>query len=190
METHDSAAVLILTGPSGAGKTTIARALISNSPHPAVLLHADQFWRFIEQGLMTPHLPEARAQNATVISAIAAAANAYASGGYFVVIDGVIGPWHLDPVRAAVTAPLHYLVLRPDIGETLIRATLRGNVGLTGDGLPASAIRHLHARFADLGPLETHIIDSTGSSASETLMAVRQRLAAGSALLTPMHKPS
>ena len=80
MEGQNNAAVLIVTGPSGAGKTTIARALIKKLSGPVVLLHADYFWQFIERGLMTPHLLEARAQNATAIAAAAAAANAYALG--------------------------------------------------------------------------------------------------------------
>jgi adenylylsulfate kinase-like enzyme len=76
MEGQNNAAILIVTGPSGAGKTTIACALIEKLPDPEVLLHADYFWLFIERGLVTPHRTEARAQNATVIAAAAAATNA------------------------------------------------------------------------------------------------------------------
>lgn len=40
-----------------------------------------------------------------------------AAGGYRVVCDGIVGPWFLEPFRAAAAGAdlsLHYVVLRPD----------------------------------------------------------------------------
>ncbi len=54
-------------------------------------------------------------RNQVVVDALAAAARAYARGGYFVVLDGIIGSWFLERVRIAMDVPLHYVVLRPDI---------------------------------------------------------------------------
>lgn len=159
--------------------TTIARALASGWQCPAVHLHADDFWRFIRHGLLAPHSPGARAQNSVVMDAVAAAASAYARGGYFVVVDGVIGPWYLERFCAAANGPPHYLVLRPDIHTTLARASGRGGGGLTSEGLTEDAIRHLHMRFADLGNLESHAIDTTGRMMQETLTWLREILKAG-----------
>ncbi len=175
--------VLILTGPSGAGKTTIAQALTLGCQCPAVHLHADDFWRFIRHGLLAPHSPAARAQNSVVIDAVAAAASIYARGGYLVVVDGVIGPWYLERFRASINGPLHYVVLRPDIQTTLARASGRGGRGLTSEGLIEDAIRHLHMRFADLGSLECHAIDTTGQMMEETLKRVQEILKAGASRL-------
>jgi chloramphenicol 3-O-phosphotransferase len=174
VETMSTGNILILTGPSGAGKTTIARALASGRRCSAVHLHADDFWRFISRGLLAPHSPDARAQNSVVMDAVAAAASAYARGGYLVVVDGVIGPWYLGHFRAVVKGPLHYLVLRPDIHTTLARASGRGAGGLT-----ENAIRHLHTRFADLGDLESHAMDTTEQTMEETLRLIREALKTG-----------
>ena len=88
--------ILILTGPPGAGKTTAARSLVDVSDGPAVHLHCNDFWHFIKKGAIPPYLPESHKQNGVVMAVIAQAANGYARGGYFVAVDGIIGPWFLD----------------------------------------------------------------------------------------------
>lgn len=48
---------------------------------------------------------------------IAQAAGGYAQGGYFVVVDGIVGPWFIHPFRG-LGLPLHYIVLRPALDGT------------------------------------------------------------------------
>src|SRR5579862_5202856 len=97
--------VLILTGPPGVGKSTIAHALATSCRVPAAHLHADDFWHFIKSGWIAPYLPAADTQNRIVINAVSAAAHACAAGGFFVVVDGIVGPWFLQCVRAAIRVP-------------------------------------------------------------------------------------
>jgi adenylylsulfate kinase-like enzyme len=99
--------VLILTGPPGSGKTTTAQAFTRKLGTPKVHLHADDFRHFIKNGAVAPYLPEAHAQNIVVADILARAAEGYAKGGYFVVVDGIIGPWFLELFKA-LAVPLHY----------------------------------------------------------------------------------
>ncbi|HEV7275669.1 MAG TPA: AAA family ATPase [Devosiaceae bacterium] len=166
--------VAILTGPPGAGKTTTARTLVPLVGGPGVHLHSDDFWRYIRSGAILPWLPAARDQNAVVIDVIAGAAGTYARGGYFVVLDGIIGPWFLMPFRR-LGVPLHYIVLRPPLGEAIDRCRRRG-----GDELDdPDPIAALHRQFSDLGELESHVIDTAGESAEGTLAAVEAAFRSG-----------
>ena len=163
--------ILILTGPPGSGKTTTAAALASSSDVAAVHLHADNFWRSIKSGFIPPYLPEAHAQNTTVMDVVAGTADAYARGNFFVVVDGIIGPWFLAPFRA-LAAPLHYVVLRPSLDDAIARCRQRGGDTLTDPG----AITGLHRQFGSLGELERHVIETAGQSRADTQAAVQAAL--------------
>ena len=171
-------AVLILTGPPGAGKSTVADMLARDWPAPSVHLHTDDFYdRYIKSGYVLPWLPESQKQNETVTSAIAAAAFAYAAGGYFTVIDGIVGPWFLEPYRAAAkNIPLHYAVLRPASADvTFARVQQRGTHGLKAEG----PVRELHRQFAELGAFERHAFDTTGQTPEQTVALLKQKLESG-----------
>jgi cytidylate kinase len=166
--------VTLLTGPPGAGKTTVAALVATDAARPTVHVTTDQFYRAIRTGFVAPYLPESERQNEVVVGAIVAAVGAYARGGYDVVVDGVIGPWFLPPFRAAF-AELTYVVLRPDLATTLERARGRG-----ADELKDSdAITGLYGAFADLGELEKHVIDSSRMDAEQAAGAVRTAVASG-----------
>jgi predicted kinase len=163
-------AILVLTGPPGAGKSTIARMLAAEGPGLRVWLHADDFWAAIGSGAIEPWRPEAHGQNTVVMSAVASAAGAFAAGGYLVVVDGIVGPWFLEPFQRLGT-PLSYVVLRPSAAVALARARARA------DGLAASGpIVDLHRQFASLGDLERCAIDTTLQTPPETMNAVRRAL--------------
>jgi broad-specificity NMP kinase len=166
--------ILILTGSPGAGKSTAARSLVAASVAPAVHLHSDDFWHFIKKGAIPPYLPESRRQNEVVMVVLAKAAEGYAEGGYFVVVDGIVGPWFIHPFRR-LKQPLHYIVLRPALEAAIERCRLRGGDTLT-DPEPISA---LHEQFSTLDEFENHVIETVGHSPEETLAAVHAGLVSG-----------
>jgi len=185
--THDSTSehgsLIVLTGPPGAGKTTIA-AMLAQRYTPSVHLHADDFWHFIRSGAIPPYLPHAHQQNRVVITALARVAATYTAGGYHVIVDGIIGPWFIEPFCAAADlAPeqIHYLVLRPDEATTLHRAIHRGSDALTA----TEPVQGMYAQFVDLGPYERHVIDSTTLDPAATAERIQQALAERQFILAP-----
>ncbi|HWD53420.1 MAG TPA: AAA family ATPase, partial [Acidimicrobiales bacterium] len=57
--------LLLITGPPGAGKSTVSRAIAEASPK-SVFVEGDAFFRFLARGSMAPWLPAANQQNQTV----------------------------------------------------------------------------------------------------------------------------
>src|SRR5688500_16200013 len=107
--------LLVVTGPPGAGKSTVARLIADQHPR-CVLIEGDAFFDFLRTGAIDPWLVEAHTQNTTVTEAAASAAGRYTLGGFISIYDGIVGPWFL-PTFAAATALDHldYVVLLPPI---------------------------------------------------------------------------
>jgi len=95
--------VLVLTGPPGAGKSTVARALTAQLDQ-AVLVRGDDVLGCVVSGFVDPWLPDAHTQNRAALAATAATAREYAISGYPVVVDTVLGHWHLCVPHGARSA--------------------------------------------------------------------------------------
>jgi predicted kinase len=169
--------VLIVTGPPGSGKTTVA-SVVADHFDPSVDFESDWFWRILRRGAIEPWLPESHRQNRTVLRSMAAAAVTLAQGGYHVVLNGIIGPWQLDLFLEAFTAAgteAHYTVLRPSLEITLERATSRSAPDLV-DEVP---IRSLWEQFSQLGPYERHALDNSALDVDATVTEVLDRYRSG-----------
>jgi chloramphenicol 3-O-phosphotransferase len=150
--------IILLSGPVGAGKTTVARELVASATDPVVYIEGDTFWAFIAKSKSV----KSRHKNFKMImTAMVAAALPYALYGYEVILDFSIPPWFLDTVRKVVKAriPLDYVVLRPDEKVCAARAAARTEGRITN-------YKPYKELYADFDEVQRHIIyDNTGEAA-------------------------
>ena len=137
------ASLLVITGPPGAGKSTVA-SLVAAHHDRSVLVEGDAFFAFLDQGRIEPWLPASRTQNETVTDAAARATGSFVAGGYDTVYDGVIGPWFLPRFTAGTgLTELDYVILLPPLDTCWERVATR-----TGHGFrDRAATEKMHHEF-------------------------------------------
>lgn len=175
--------IVIITGAPGTGKTmTAALAAKESDMDRSVHMHTDDFYHFLSKGAIAPHLPESNEQNRIVIEAFLEAAKRFARGGYDVIVDGIIGPWFLEPWLNTVKEgyEVHYVVLRADKDETMKRAV--GRAKLTRE-TNIELVETMWEQFRDLGRYEKNVIDTTKLSIDDTLSELKKCIAAKDMLL-------
>jgi predicted ABC-type ATPase len=168
--------LLVVTGPPGAGKSTVARAIAARFAR-SVVIEGDAFFAFIVSGAIAPWLPESHQQNEVVTQASAVATAAFVRGDYTVVYDGVVGPWFL-PTFAAATGldALDYAMLLPSVERCVERVATRDGHGFTDE----AATRHMHDQFARASIDPRHVLHDPPEGVDEVTDLLLDLYATGS----------
>jgi predicted kinase len=169
--------IVLLSGPVGSGKTTIAPLLAASSPGPAAHIEGDKFWFFFAKDAAGM----GRKRNFQIIMrSMTAASLPFAISGYEVILDFSIPPWFLDTVRKIAErreVPLDLVILRPSESVCAARAAARAE-GTISDYTP------YHDFYADFDAPERHIVADDQSDATQIAARIREGLSEGKFRLT------
>lgn len=168
--------IIIITGSPGTGKTTTSAIIARESNmEKSVHMHTDDFYHYLSKGAIPPYLPESNEQNLIVIEAFIESAKRYARAGYDVIVDGIIGPWFLEPWQKIVHEgyEVHYIILKASKEKTIQRAITRSKLDRETN---IELVEVMWEQFDNLGIYEKNVIDTTNYSIIDTVSAIKDKI--------------
>ena len=134
--------VIFLSGPIGAGKTAVAKALLPLLPAPLSYIEGDTFCSFIRKGGergLRDNFP-------VLVRSMTAAAIPFARAGFRVLIDFSIPPTYVDTARTILKqVPFDFVLLRPSLRVCIERAASREEGAITDYAM----LKNFYARFEE-----------------------------------------
>jgi len=173
----ETSPILLISGPPGAGKSTVARLMVAASETPIAYIEGDTFWKFIAKSRPAASNVEARHQNGRiVVQAMVASALRFARGGYETILDFTIGPWILTGLVPKLDlTPLNYVVICPSEAVCAQRARDRAEGKLSD----YAQFHDLYIAFAQAGQLESHYIRDDTADAAALCATIRAGIKTG-----------
>ncbi|MBB6556606.1 AAA family ATPase [Nonomuraea rubra] len=166
--------VVLITGISASGKSTVAQALAERLPRSAHV-RGDAFRRMVVNGRadMTPELTGEAVRQLHLRYRIAAkTADMYFDAGFTPIVQDVILGADLERfTKLVVTRPLHVIVLAPDPAEVARREAARAKTGYAGGWTIAQLDASLRRETARLGLW----LDTSRQSVGETVNEIISR---------------
>ncbi|WP_399082061.1 AAA family ATPase [Streptomyces sp. BBFR2] len=166
--------VIVVSGISAAGKSTVAQALAARLPR-SVHVRGDAFRRMIVNGQahMTAEAPpEAVAQLRLRHRLAAASADAYVEAGFTVVLQDILLGEHLTGITKMIKSrPLAVVVLTPAPEVVAQREKQRGKTGYGPDWQPEDLDKVLRDSTPRLGLW----LDTSRQTADETVDEILER---------------
>jgi adenylylsulfate kinase-like enzyme len=149
--------VIMLSGPVAAGKTTVARELLTISPAPLCYIEGDTFWPFFAK----PGDSTQRERFSLLMRSVTAAAVPLARAGNNVLLDFSFPVEFRNTARKILKEiPIDFVILRPSLATCEQRAAARSEGKIANYGV----YRDFYAMFEGLPKHE--IWDETSDAAS------------------------
>jgi guanylate kinase len=159
--------VCVITGPAGAGKSTISKLLAQRFEKSAVIEN-DYVRRMVVGGYLRPWpwSEEVKTQEFLAVKNVIAMTENYLNEGFSVFIDIVAGRSLLEMIRKALPQQnVHIFLLLPDEEALLKRFDNRG----TGGDELKERTKELRQRFVELpAKIQLTVMNSTNQTAEET----------------------
>lgn len=165
--------IVLLSGPVGAGKTTVARELIACSDSPTTYIEGDSFWTHVARA---PENQTRHKRFKMIMTAMVGAALPYALYGNEAIVDFSIPPWFLETVDKVVRRKeitVEYIVLRPPQDICAVRAASRKE----GRIACYEGYGDLYDDFREVA--RRHLVINDHSDPKETAKLIREGLSEG-----------
>ena len=166
----DERAIFLITGPSGAGKTTVARALAARFERGAHV-EGDVFRRSIVAGRheLTPGASSHALEQLKLRYRLGAAvADAYFQAGFSVALEDVVGVAMLASYAEYIRGrPLHLVMLRPKPEVAATRDAARPETGYAD-----WSVGQLYAAFEGDAPCDALVVDNSEQTVEQTVDAI------------------